>query len=255
MSAAEIVSIAGWRGAYGEPRRTRPKTDADRAADLKRAIDIRRHALPSFTGTPGETYLRSRGLLPDVMLYPPNGWPPSIRWTDDAMRRPTPPVKPGIIIDVQDTATGAVTGIHRIFFRRDGTVEKDLQGGKVKRALGAIWGHAAMLDCAPDPSGEWGVAEGVETAMAARQLYRIPVWSAIFGGNMRAITPPPWARRVTIFADRDAISPRLGYAPGFKFAQEALLAYKRLPHVEDVRVLAPEHVKDFADVLKGIAYA
>jgi hypothetical protein len=252
-TAADIVSISGWRGAYGEPRRAVRKTDAERAADLKRALDIRRNSHP-IGGTPGETYLRGRGLLPDVLLYGASGWPPSIRWADDVMRLPWPPVKPGIVIDVCDTATGAVTGIHRIIFRRDGTVERDADGKKNKKGLGGIWGRAAMLDCEPDPDGQWGIAEGVETAMAARQLYRIPVWAAVFGGNMRAITPPAWARRITIFSDHDAINPKLGYAPGAKFAADAMRAYRLRADVEDVRVLAPELVKDFADVLQGIAY-
>jgi len=249
----DIVSIAGWRGAYGEPRRSKPKTNAERAADFKRALDIRRHSRP-IAGTPGETYLRSRGLLPDVVLYGPTGWPASIRWAEDAVRLPTPPVKPGIVIDVQDAATGAVTGIHRIFFRRDGMVEKDASGKKAKIALGAVWGNAAMLDCPPDPEGQWGIAEGVETAMAARQLYRIPVWAAIFGGNMRAITPPPWARSIFIFADRDAISKK-GYRPGFKFAADALRLWRWRSGVESVRVLAHRREgADLVDLLQEIPY-
>jgi hypothetical protein len=249
----EIVSI-GWHGVYGSPRRKVPKTDAQRAADLKRALDIRRHTRP-IKGTPGETYLRSRGLLPDVVLYGMSGWPPSLRWTDDAMRKPTPPVKPGIIIDVTDPATGAVTGIHRIIFRRDGTVERDAEGKRVKLGLGVVWGSAATLDCEPGPGGQWGIAEGPETAMAARQLYRIPTWCACFGSNMAAIRPPQWARQITIFADNDPISPKLGYAPGPKYARDAMAAYRLCAWIDDVRILAPERVKDFADVLQGVAYA
>lgn len=254
MTGADVVSISGWRGAYGEPRRAKHKTEAERAADFKRALDIRRNSRP-ITGTPGETYLRSRGLLPDIVLYGETGWPPSIRWAEDAVRLPTPPVKPGIIIDVVDPATRAVTGIHRIFFRRDGTVERNASGDKIKRGLGGIWGNTATLDCQPDDDGEWGIAEGVETAMAARQLYRIPTWSAVFGGNMRAIVPPPWARKITIFSDHDAVNLKLGYAPGAKFAADAMRAYRLRAGVEDVRILAPARVKDFADVLQGIAYA
>jgi hypothetical protein len=251
---AEVVSISGWQGAYGEPRRTKPKTATERAADLKRALDIRRHGRP-IMGTPGETYLRSRGLLPDIALYGETGWPPSIRWADDVDRLPWPPVRPGIVVDIQNPATGAISGIHRFFFTRSGLIAIRPDGKKDRRCLGFIWGNAAMFDCEPDSEGRWGIAEGVETAMAARQLYRIPVWAAVFGGNMRAITPPRWARRITIFSDHDAVNFRLGYAPGAKFAADAMHAYRLLAGVEDVRVLAPERVKDFADVLQGIAYA
>jgi hypothetical protein len=254
MTAAEIVSIAGWRGVYGAPRRKVPRTDTQRAADLKRALDIRRHSRP-IKGTPGEKYLRSRGLLRDVVLYGESGCPPSIRWADDVERLPWPPVPPGIVIDVQDPATGAITGIHRFLFTRAGKIAIRPDGTKDRRCLGVIWGSAVMLDCEPDPDGAWGIAEGVETAMAARQLYRIPVWSAVFGGNMKMITPPPWARKITIFADNDPISPKLGYAPGLKYARDAMEAYRRCAWVDEVRILTPERVKDFADVLEGVAYA
>jgi hypothetical protein len=154
---------AVWYGEYGMPRRRQPKTDAQRAADLERALSIRARSRP-IAGTPAERYLRSRGLRGD------GGWPPSIRWADDAVMLPTPPVKSGIIIDVQSPETGEITGIHRTFFTRWGTVEKDSSGRKCKYCLGTIWGKAAVLDCPPDPDGRWGIAEGVETAMACRQL-------------------------------------------------------------------------------------
>jgi len=247
------ATVIAWSGAYGLPRRTQPKTEEQRTADIKRALAIRgdRKAL---RGSPGESYLRSRGLRPDPLLYP-GGWPPSVGWSDDAVRRPTPPVKPAIVIDVCDPATGEITGIHRIFFRRDGTVEKNSDGRKSKFCLGAVWGSAAMLDCPPDPEGRWGIAEGVETAMACRQLYRIPVWGAIFGGNMAAITPPPWARTITIFADYDPVG-REGYRPGHKFAGDALHEYRRVVGHANVRVLRPQiEGTDFADVLKDSPYA
>src|SRR4030095_7140056 len=116
-------------------------------------------------------------------------------------------------------------GIHRIFFTRAGLVEKDSDGKKAKYSLGNIWGYAAMLDCLPDPDGQWGSAEGAETAMAARQLFRIPVWAAIFGGNIAAIEPPSWARHITIFADHDPIS-KERYRPGFRFAAEAFRRWR-----------------------------
>jgi hypothetical protein len=37
----------------------------------------------------------------------------------------------------------------------------------------------------------------------AQQLMRFPVWSSIASGNMHNVTPPAWARLITIFADND----------------------------------------------------
>jgi putative DNA primase/helicase len=251
---ATVIELAKWTGPYGEPRRTKVKTEAERAADRDRWIAIRREGRP-FVGTPGETYFRSRGQRPDITLYPPNGWPSAIRWSEDLIRKPTPPVKPGIIIDVCDPQTGEVNGIHRIIFRRDGTVEKDADGKKSKFCLGSIWGNAVMLGTEPANSDrEWGVAEGVETAMACRLLYRIPVWAAVFGGNMAEITPPVWARRIIVFADHDFVN-KEGYRPGFRFAARAWNRWRTRHGIESVRVLQPEcEGSDFADVLKDSPY-
>ena len=204
-----MSNVIAWTGPYGQPRRSQPKTEAERTADRERWIAIRKEG-KSIIGTPGETYLLSRGQRPDITLYPPTGWPSAFRWSDDLIRKPTPPVKSGIIIDVRSPLTGEVTGIHRIIFKRDGTVEKNSDGKKAKFCLGSIWGNAVMLGDEPaNADREWGIAEGVETAMACRQLYRIPVWAAVFGGNMAEIIPPSWARRIIIFADHDPFATRV----------------------------------------------
>jgi Toprim domain len=195
------------------------------------------------------------GLRPDIALYPPNGWPLAIRWSEDLIRKPTPPVKPGIVIDVCNPLTGEVTGIHRIIFKRDGTVEKNSDGKRSKFGLGSIWRSAVILGNEPvDDDRQWGVAEGVETAMACRQLYRFPVWAAVFGGNMAEITPPAWARRIVIFADHDPICVG-GYRPGTRFAAKAWSRWRARRGIEDIQVLQPNREgDDFADVLRNAPY-
>jgi putative DNA primase/helicase len=49
-----------------------------------------------------------------------------------------------------------------------------------------------------------GIAEGIETAIAARMLFGIPVWAALSTALMKSWEPPAVAKRVTIFADHDA---------------------------------------------------
>jgi putative DNA primase/helicase len=48
-----------------------------------------------------------------------------------------------------------------------------------------------------------GIAEGVETAIAAAELYRMPVWSCISAGGISSFDPPPGTRRLVVFADND----------------------------------------------------
>lgn len=53
------------------------------------------------------------------------------------------------------------------------------------------------------PAEEMGIAEGIETAIAAKMLFGIPVWSALSTSLMKSWEPPEIAKRVTVFADHD----------------------------------------------------
>jgi len=48
-----------------------------------------------------------------------------------------------------------------------------------------------------------GIAEGIETAMSAAQIFGVPVWAALNSGNLMKWQPPPAARNVIVFGDRD----------------------------------------------------
>lgn len=51
---------------------------------------------------------------------------------------------------------------------------------------------------------ELGIAEGIETAIAARQLFDVPTWSCFDAGNLEAFVPPAGIETLHIFADHDA---------------------------------------------------
>lgn len=48
-----------------------------------------------------------------------------------------------------------------------------------------------------------GVAEGIETALSARQALRIPVWSTLNAGMMTSFVVPDGVRKIVVFADKD----------------------------------------------------
>ncbi len=97
--------------------------------------------------------------------------------------------------------------------------------------------------CPLYPEAEWmGVAEGVETSIAAKMIFGIPVWSALNTSLLAAWEPPATAKIVTIFGDNDANY--AGHAAAYQLAHR--LSRKGLK--VDIQI-PPEPGKDWNDVL------
>ncbi|UJF24772.1 toprim domain-containing protein [Suttonella sp. R2A3] len=80
---------------------------------------------------------------------------------------------------------------------------RKLQGYPAKkmrtRYSGAISGAAVQLY---KPSEYLAIAEGIETALAVRQITGLPVWACLSAGGMEKIILPP-IKKLCIFADND----------------------------------------------------
>ena len=56
---------------------------------------------------------------------------------------------------------------------------------------------------APVADGWLGVGEGIETCLAASQIFKLPVWSCCTGWLLSTFRPPPEVKLLCIFGDND----------------------------------------------------
>lgn len=88
---------------------------------------------------------------------------------------------------------------------------------------------------------EMGIAEGIETAIAARMLFDVPTWSCISAGLLEAFQPPDGVKKVWIFGDNDVSY--TGQAAAYGCAKR--MASQGIEAV----VLIPSRYGDWNDVL------
>ena len=108
---------------------------------------------------------------------------------------------------------GTVASVHRTYLNEDGKkasvpeVKKVMPGKPLKAAsvrLGTAGRHI-------------GIAEGIETALAASRRFGVPVWAATNAELMKGWMPPAGVERVSIFGDNDASY--TGQAAAYALAQ------------------------------------
>lgn len=101
---------------------------------------------------------------------------------------------------------GDLITIHRTFLNLDGTKAEVDTVKKLCPTSGSMANSTIKLyDPAPRPDGSLGigVAEGLETSIAAKMLFNIPVWSAVSAHGLASFTPSREIKQVYIFADND----------------------------------------------------
>lgn len=200
--------------------------DEDERSRLEHARAIWNNARPA-AGTLAEAYLRWRGLHVPV--------PPSIRYVPDMFHSVVRRTFPALVAAVQDSG-GRVTAVQRIFLAADGQGKAPIDKKLVKRTKGPLYDGSVRLG---KVGRVLGVAEGIETALSARQIFSLPVWAAC-GTRMHSIMFPELVEHVVIFGDA-------GEA-GQMAAQRAADAYARRGLQVDIE--APRE-GDWNDVLRA----
>lgn len=90
-----------------------------------------------------------------------------------------------------------------------------------------------------------GIAEGIESALSAKQLYKMPVWSAMNVSYLKKFRAPTGVESLYLFADND--KNLTGLAAAMECARANLLSSN---DVVKAVVRWPENLNDFNDVLQ-----
>jgi putative DNA primase/helicase len=208
--------------------------------DTREAAQAIWDASEPIAGTVAETYLKSRGLgmdeYPDVLRFHP-----SLPYPGKSKRYP-------VLVARVDDVGGNLTAIWRIFLREDGR-KADVDSPKL--GLGPSAGGAVRLF---GIASHIGIAEGVETALAARLLTgcKMPVWSGL-STAVSNVEIPLGVSRVTIFPDSDRPIKRQGddYVPAVpagRKAAQSLFARLTEEGIRAAIAAEPPTGKDYADL-------
>jgi putative DNA primase/helicase len=210
------------------PPRSTASVKADQSHEVARILA----ACVPLAGSVAEVYLHSRGLRdpgsPDLLFNPD--------LADFETRRGWP----GMVARVRDGAGKPTGGIHRTYLFDNGS-------GKAppgKKMLGPVAGGSVRLSAVGE-DGHLGIAEGIETALAAQTIFGLPTWAALSADGLRRWQWQPSIKRVTIFADA-----------GDAGMQAAAALSERLNSAGIANtIVSPLHDDDFNDDLRRGASA
>lgn len=229
---AKVLDALRRRGLLDTDHRRAAKSERTNR-NVDRALEIWRESQPA-NGTVVETYLRGRGISIPV--------PATIRHHPNLRHGPTALTFPALVAAVQ-APTGKVVAVHRTFLLPDGSGKAKVTSPKM--ALGSIGAGAVRLGAA---KSAMGLAEGIETALSAEQLFAIPIWVAL-GSRMDRVEPPSWIVEVQIFADNGSAGEDAAKKGKTELRARGYRVCIRFP---------PEHFEDWNEALvaeKGSGHA
>ena len=243
-----IRDVAAWldgdsRVPAPEPRKpvTVVAPQVDFAKAYTRIRDVWK-ASKDLQGSAAESYLASRGIWKDNM-------PKTLRAHDGLTYMHGKEKKnygkfPCLLAPIKDK-DGRIVSIHRIFLTPEGAKAPVPDAKKMMSRCGELRGAAIKLFQAGETLG---LAEGIETALAAHAISRMPVWSCVSAVLLEQVHIPDSVRRVVIWADLD-VSKR-GLQAAEKLA-ERLVAEGKIVEIYLPTCSIPEGAKgvDWLDVL------
>ncbi|MBI6550145.1 toprim domain-containing protein [Xenorhabdus sp. VLS] len=191
--------------------------------------------LLSLKGTPGESYLRNRG----IHVLP----------ADNVRYCPDQPTHQGHLQAIWALATdskGQLCYLHRTYL--DGDKKANITPQKKMNSLqeDSYLEHTQSVAIRLFPvDSTLGIAEGIETALSCKQVYGVNTWSAMNAGHMAKFIAPMGVKHLIVFADNDWSA--TGHAAAHECARKNLVANN---DIEKVSVRWPD-IGDFNDLLQN----
>lgn len=142
-------------------------------------------------GDPVYEYLLNRGLskIPDTLGF------------HSAMFEPQSGKSYQTMIAKVSSPNGETISIHKTFLK-DGQKANIETPRKISSPIGTINGAAIRLFPIDDEK-IIGIAEGIETSIAAHEIFNLPVWSVMTANGIKTFKPPSDIKTVVIFVDND----------------------------------------------------
>ena len=200
----------------------------DSADRTRRAVELWAEGVDP-RGTPAESYLASRGLaLDDDIAGRVLRYHPRCPWEKERT--------PGMIAGLRLIAGDQVVAIQRTKLAPDGT--------KLGRmTLAPSTGAAVKLDRDEDVTTGLFLAEGVETALAARAMGLRPVWATCGRSGIAGFPVLPGIEAITLLAENDEPNARAVQACAERWHGAG----------REVTVIEPLIGNDLNDAIRGAA--
>lgn len=214
----------------------RPRRGADRHSSLALIDRVWKRSQPLTGFCAASKYLRSRGLTMTE-------WPRMVRFHPALpyyVKDQQPTKHPAMVALVVAPDRESVT-LHYTYLTEDGE-KADLDPPRKLAPATFPRGGAVRLAASMETMG---IAEGIETALAAQLLHDIPVWAACTAGALAKWEPPENVKAVLIFGDNDPsyAGQAAAYALAYRLSRKGLHVETRFPDTTG---------DDWNDVLQSI---
>ena len=242
-SQAQVIDALRARGLWeGEakvdpsyPGRLTTKHDGIRCGDDRERRQYARDLWDrgrDIKGTLAEAYLKSRGI--NAGSYP------SLRYVPELRHAPSNKSFPAMIASLTDNL-GTISAVQRTWLAPDGSGKAQVSPNKM--TVGPMGNSAVKFG---SPANMLGLAEGIETALSARQIYHIPVWATLSANRLAQIKLPDSVAEIVIFADHGEVGMREAFAAAEHYEGDGLSVDVMPP-----RVHFGDGVGDFNDAVRA----